>query len=77
MRDVAVQFGQFCNMTLKMKICILKKKKVYYYNFPNKLHPCGAVVSTSDYEFTGPSSIPDENSQRTAHPTVHPPKWVG
>ena len=33
----------------------------------------GAVVSTSDYESTGPSSIPDEGSRCTAHPAVHPP----
>ena len=36
-----------------------------------------AVVSTSDYESTGLSSIPDEGRRRTAHPAVHPPKRVG
>ena len=37
----------------------------------------GAVVSTSDYEFAGPSSIPDEGRRRKAHPAVHPSKWIG
>ena len=36
----------------------------------------GAVVSTSDYEFAGPSLIPEEDRRCTAHPTVHPPKWL-
>ena len=36
----------------------------------------GAVVSTSDFESTGQSSISDEDSQHTAHPAVHPPKQV-
>ena len=36
----------------------------------------GIVVSTSDYGFAGPSSIPDEGSCRTGHPDVHPPKRV-
>ena len=37
----------------------------------------GAVVSTSEYESAGPSSIPDEGKQHTAHQAVHPPKRVG
>ena len=37
----------------------------------------GAVVSTSDYESAGPSSISDEGRRRTAHPAVYPPKQVG
>ena len=36
-----------------------------------------AVVSTSDYESTGPSSIKDEGRRHTAHPAVHPPESVG
>ena len=32
------------------------------------------MVSTSDYEYSGSSSILDEGSRRTPHPTVHPPK---
>ena len=35
------------------------------------------MVSTSDYESTDPSPIPDEESRRTAHPAVHPPKRIG
>ena len=37
----------------------------------------GALVSMSDYESTGPSLIPDEDNQHTAHPAVHPPKRDG
>ena len=36
----------------------------------------GAMVSRSDYEFAGPSSIPDEDSWCTAPPAVHLPKRV-
>ena len=36
----------------------------------------GAVISTSDYESAGPSSIPDEGRRNTAHPAVHPPKRI-
>ena len=32
----------------------------------------GAVVSTSDYESAGPSSIPDKDSQHTDHQAAHP-----
>ena len=35
------------------------------------------MVSTSDYESAGLSSILDEDKQHTAHPAVHPPKRVG
>ena len=34
----------------------------------------GAVISMSDYESAGPSSISVKDSRRTAHPTVHHPK---
>ena len=37
----------------------------------------GAVVSTSDHQSAGLSLTPDEDSQHTAHPAVHPPKRVG
>ena len=45
--------------------------------FPQVPDLNGAVVSMSDYEFAGPSSILDVGSQRTAHPAVHFPKQVG
>ena len=45
---------------------------------PFQIYLClsDAVVSTFDYESAGPSSIPDEGNQRTAHPAVHLPKRV-
>ena len=36
-----------------------------------------AVISTSDNESAGPSSIADEGSRRTAHPAAHPSKRIG
>ena len=39
-------------------------------------HLSGAVVSMSDYKSASLSSIPDEGTQRTAHPAVYPPKQV-
>ena len=35
------------------------------------------MVSESDYESAGPSLIPDEGRWCTAHPAVHPPKYLG
>ena len=54
----------------------------HYYNYYSILTftimgLSGAVVSTSNYESAGLSSIPGEGSQRTVHPTVHSPKWFG
>ena len=40
------------------------------------MHLSGAVVSTSDYKFAGPSLIPDEDSLHTAQAAVHPPKGI-
>ena len=38
--------------------------------------PHGAVVSTSDYESAGPTSILDKGSRHTAHSAAYPPKSV-
>ena len=46
--------------------------KFFYYISLNRLS-CG-VIYTSDYKSAGPSSILDEGSWCTAHPSVHPSK---
>ena len=65
---------------MKQKMVTMKVRKKNLHVNKNKrrveLRLSGAVVSTFDFKSAGPSSIPDEGRWCTAHPAVHPLKWV-